>query len=63
MEIAETDYLHISPFRQDRKTYGTPTSIWSVAVDDVLCVRASHGQDSRWYHAVRQGRGGSLPPA
>jgi hypothetical protein len=36
---AETDDLHISPFREDGKTYGAPTWIWSVAVDDALYVR------------------------
>jgi hypothetical protein len=34
--IAETDDLHISPFREDGVTYGTPTWIWSVVVDDGL---------------------------
>jgi Uncharacterized protein conserved in bacteria (DUF2255) len=38
-KIAEADDLHISPFRQDGVTYGTPTWIWSVAVDDILYVR------------------------
>ena len=33
-KIAGTDDLHISPFRDDGKTYGTPTWIWSVAVGD-----------------------------
>ena len=33
-KIAEADDLHISPFREDGKTYGTPTWIWSVAVDE-----------------------------
>jgi Uncharacterized protein conserved in bacteria (DUF2255) len=33
-KIAEADDLHISPFRENGKTYGTPTWIWSVAVDD-----------------------------
>ena len=28
--IAETDDLHISPFREDGKTYGTLTWIWSL---------------------------------
>jgi uncharacterized protein DUF2255/aldo/keto reductase family protein len=46
-KIAETDDLHISPFREDGVTYGTPTSIWSVVVDDVLCVRGYNGQQSR----------------
>jgi hypothetical protein len=57
-KIAEGDDLHISPFREDGKTYGTPTWIWSVAVDDALYVRAYNGQNSRWYEsAVRQKAG------
>jgi hypothetical protein len=39
-KIADTDDLHISPFREDGMTYGTPTWIWSVVVDDSLYVRA-----------------------
>ena len=31
-KIPETDGLHISPFREDGVTYGTPTWIWSVVV-------------------------------
>jgi len=38
--VAETDDLHICPFRGDGVTYGTPTGIWSVVVDDQLYVRA-----------------------
>ena len=45
-KIAESDDLHISPFREDGKTYGTPTWIWSVVVDDALFVRAYNGQSS-----------------
>ncbi len=57
-KIAEADDLHISPFRGDGVTYGTPTWIWSVAVDDALYVRAYNGQNSRWYQsAVRQKAG------
>jgi hypothetical protein len=56
--IAAADDLHVSPFREDGVTYGTPTWVWSVAVDDVLYVRAYNGQDSRWYRAaVRQKAG------
>jgi len=51
-KIAEADDLHISPFRDDGVTYGTPTWIWSVAVDDALYVRGYHGKDSRWYQAA-----------
>ena len=32
-KIVEADDLYIAPFREDGKTYGTPTWIWSVAVD------------------------------
>jgi hypothetical protein len=57
-KIAEADDLHISPFRDDGKTYGTPTWIWSVAVDGALYVRGYNGQKSRWYQAaVRQKAG------
>jgi len=57
-KIAETDDLHIAPFREDGVTYGTPTWIWSVADGDALYVRAYNGRDSRWYQAaVRQGAG------
>lgn len=58
-QIAEADDLHISPFREDGLTYGTPTWIWSVAVDNGLYVRGYNGQKSRWYQAaVRQKAGG-----
>ena len=57
-KIAQADDLHISPFRDDGVTYGTPTWIWSVAVDDALYVRGYNGQNSRWYQAaVRQKAG------
>jgi len=57
-KIAQTDDLHISPFREDGRTYGTPTWVWSVVVDDTLYVRAYNGQNSRWYKAaVRQKAG------
>jgi hypothetical protein len=57
-KIDEADDLHIAPFREDGKTYGTPTWIWSVAIDDALYVRGYNGQQSRWYQAaVRQKAG------
>jgi hypothetical protein len=62
-KIAEADDLHVSPFREDRVTYGTPTWIWSVAVDDGLYVRAYHGQDSRWYRAAIRQRSGRITAA
>jgi len=50
--MAATDDLHISPCRGGGKTYGTPTWMWSVAVDDARDVRASNGKHSRWYQAA-----------
>lgn len=61
--IAETDDLHISPFREDGKTYGTPTWIWSVVVGDALYVRAYNGQNSRWYQAALQQKAGRTTAA
>jgi hypothetical protein len=59
-KIAETDDLHISPFREDGKTYGTPTWIWSVVVDDALYVRAYNGKKSRWYEAAMRQKAGRI---
>ena len=47
--IVQADDLRVAPFREDGKTCGTPTWIWSVEVDGVLYVRAYNGQRSRWY--------------
>jgi len=59
-KIAEADDLHIAPFREDGKTYGTPTWIWSVAVDGALYVRGYNGKDSRWYQAAVRQRAGRI---
>lgn len=61
--IAETDDLHISPLREDGKTYGTPTWIWSVVVDDGLYVRGYNGQKSRWYQAAVRQKAGRITAA
>ena len=61
--IAEADNLHISPLRDDGKTYGTPTWIWSVAVDDGLYVRAYNGKNSRWYQASLRQKSGRIVAA
>jgi hypothetical protein len=58
--IAQADDLHISPFREDGVTYGTPTWIWSVAVDDALYVRAYNGLKSRWYQAALRKKAGRI---
>jgi hypothetical protein len=62
-KIAETDDLHISPFREDGVTYGTPTWIWSVAVDGAIYVRGYNGQQSRWYQAAAQQKAGRIKAA
>jgi hypothetical protein len=59
-KIAEADDLHIAPFREDGTSYGTPTWIWSVAVDGDLYVRAYNGQRSRWYQAALRQRAGRI---
>src|SRR5216110_905969 len=61
--IVNTDDLHISPFREDGVTYGTPTWIWSVVVDDVLYVRGYNGQQSRWYQAAIHQKAGRIRAA
>jgi hypothetical protein len=58
--IAEADDLHISPLREDGRTYGTPTWIWSVAVDDALYVRGYNGQKSRWYQSAVHQKAGCI---
>ena len=61
--IAQADDLHISPFREDGVTYGTPTWIWSVAIGDDLYVCAYHGQNSRWYQAAVREKAGRITAA
>lgn len=62
-KIDEADDLHIAPFREDGKTYGTPTWIWAVVVDGDLYVRAYNGVNSRWYKAALQQKSGRLQAA
>jgi hypothetical protein len=62
-KIAGTDDFHISPLREDGKTYGTPTWIWSVVVDGDLYVRGYNGQQSRWYQAAVRHRAGRIRAA
>jgi hypothetical protein len=61
--IGSLDDLHVSPFREDGKTWGTPTWIWSVVVDGSLYVRAYNGQESRWYQAALSRRAGRITAA
>ncbi len=59
-KIADADDLHIAPFREDGVTCGTPTWIWSVAVDGDLYVRAYNGPSSRWYQAALRQKAGRI---
>jgi len=62
-KIVEADDLHIAPLREDGVTFGTPTWIWSVAVDDGLYVRGYNGQNSRWYKAAVRQKAGRITAA
>jgi len=62
-QIAAADDLHISPLREDGATYGTPTWIWSVSVDDALYVRPYNGENSRWYQAAVRQKAGRIHAA
>lgn len=58
--IDKADDLHIAPFREDGKTYGTPTWIWAVIVDGDLYVRAYNGVNSRWYKSALKQKAGRI---
>jgi hypothetical protein len=62
-KIEESDDLRISPLRDDGKTYGTPTWIWSVVVDGALYVRGYNGQRSTWYQAAVKQKAGRIRTA
>jgi hypothetical protein len=62
-KIDKADDLHISPFRADGKTYGTPTWIWAVVVYGDLYVRAYHGIQSKWYKSAVSQKGGRIQAA
>ena len=63
LKVAETDDLHIAPFREGGVTYNTPTWIWSVAVGDALYVRGYSGQKSSWYQAALRQKAGQIVAA
>ena len=62
-KIARSDDLHVAPFREDGKTPGTLTWIWSVVVDGELYVRAYNGTASRWYQAALKQKAGQITAA
>ena len=62
-KIASNDDLHVSPFRSDGKTYGTPTWIWSVVVDRGLYARAYNGRQSSWHEAAITQKAGRIASA
>ena len=62
-KIAATDDLHISPFRDNGKTYGTPTWIWSVVVDGGAPGPSLQRCRSRWYQAALKQKAGRITAA
>ena len=50
----------VAPFREDGKTPGTPTVIWSVVSGSDLYVRAYSGTRSSWYQAALREQAGQL---
>ena len=62
-QIAQKDDLHVAPLRADKRTYGTPTWIWSVSVGNQLFVRAYNGTDSRWYQSALSQKEGKIEAA
>lgn len=61
--VEKSNDLHVAPFREDGKTYGTPTWVYAVVVDGDVFVRAYHGTSSRWYHAAVTQRAGRIQAA
>lgn len=61
--IVASDDLHISPFRDDKVTYGTLMWIWLVVVDGNLYVLAYNGRSSRWYKSAMRQRAGRIQMA
>ena len=58
--ISKADDLHVSPFREDGVTYGTPTWVWCVVIDDAVFARAYNGAASCWYQAALRQRAGRV---
>ena len=58
-KIEDNPDLFVSPFREDGRTYGTPTQTWALVVDGKVYLRAANGPKSRWYQAaITQKAGG-----
>jgi hypothetical protein len=50
----------VAPFREDGKTPGTPTVVWSVVTESGLYIRAYSGRSSSWYQAAVREQAGQL---
>jgi hypothetical protein len=62
-KIGKADHLYVAPFREEGVTYGTPTWIWSVTVEDAIYVRAYSGQNSSWFQAALRQKAGRITAA
>jgi hypothetical protein len=51
---------YTAPPREEGVTYGTPTWICSVAVDDALYMRTYKGRNSRWCKAAARQNAGRI---
>ncbi|SDT04252.1 hypothetical protein SAMN04489751_3590 [Brevibacterium sandarakinum] len=58
--FAPADDFHVSPYREDGTTPGTPTFIWSVVADGNLYIRPYNGPGSRWYRAAIAQKAGRI---
>jgi hypothetical protein len=59
-KIGVADDFHVAPYRDDRKTYGTPTWVWSVEASGNLYIRAYNGKRSSWYQAAVKQKAGKI---
>ena len=58
--IADAEEVDVAPLGKDGVTYRKPTTIWAVALDGALYVRAYKGPESRWYQAALQNKRGEI---
>ncbi|MBO9165338.1 DUF2255 family protein [Lactiplantibacillus pentosus] len=58
--FGQADDFQVSPFYSDGRTYGTPTWIWSVVVNQHLYIRAWNGPRSRWYRSALTQKAGRI---
>jgi hypothetical protein len=58
--VAPIEEIQIAPLGEDGVSYGTPTWMWCVVVEEALYVRAHKGVEAKWYQAAVRGKRGRL---